>query len=573
MNRSLLIPPVLFALACSGSGPKQPKADPTVRSLADVGLEAAAIDRKADPCGDFYQFACGGWLASHAMPADRSRIGRFSEIFDRGQDELKSILAGLATAQDLTPELTAVRDFNQACMDEATIEAAGTAPLKPMLTKIAGVSNRSGLSHVIAELHRHGVWAGFRFGAEADFKDANIMIAGLDQAGLGLPDRDYYTSKDPAKVTLRNAYIDHVVAMLILAGWSEQAAKDAAATIIDMESRLALASKTRVERRDIPGMYNRIDRAGISGLAPRFDWKAYFAILGKADLDGINVGAPDFIKQLGVETEKTPLSVWRDYLAWHYIRASAASLSKPFVDEAFAMASKISGQKEQRPRWKRCLQATNGAVGEFLAVPFLERMFPGKSKASAIAMVGQISDAFSETLGELDWMSAETKAKAAEKRAAMSFLIGYPDKLKKYDFPVSRTTFAANVMASRAWEQKRIFNKIGKPTDRGEWYMLPQTVNAYYDPQTNQMGYPAGILQRPFFSVEASTTVNLGALGMIVGHELTHGFDDQGAQFAANGNMSNWWQPEDLKKFEAKGQCVVDQYAKYEPLPGKPVNG
>jgi putative endopeptidase len=546
--------------------------------LRTTGLDPDALDRTADPCQDFYQFACGGWIAKAQIPADKPRWGRFQEIAERNEEELHKILEA-AKEQASQPKADAKSDivklgtFYGACMDEATAEKQGVNPIKELLAIAARVKDAKTLAAAITELHRREIWALFDNDPEQDFKDATRMIARLDQNGLGLPDRDYYVKDDDKSKKLRETYVGHVERMMKLLGHTPAQAKQAAADVMDIETELARASKTRVERRDVPNMYNKIDRSGLSKAAPSFPWDDYFRGIGRADAKDVNVTSVKYFEALEGMLKKVKAPAWRNYLQWHIARKAAPSLSKAFDDERFSMIKAITGQEQQRPRWKRCIEATDVAMGELLAQPFVEKKFGGESRAAAEKMVHAISDAFADQVNHLDWMSAQTKAKAQEKRAAMAYLIGYPSKWKTYEFALNARTHAANVLASSIFNRVRELDKIGKPVDRNEWHMSPPTVNAYYDPQVNQMVFPAGILQPPFYSAAAAIPVNLGAIGMVVGHELTHGFDDEGSQFDRNGNMAEWWTDTDRQSFKGKTQCVAKQYSEYEPLPGVKING
>lgn len=572
----------LALTACSGSrqtvapaeepaaGSSAPKA--VEKTLAEVGLDAAALDRSVSPCEDFYQFACGGWLASTEIPADKSRWGRgFSEVQERNEKVLREILDEARQGSE-DPDLARLGTYYGACMDEESIEKAGLAPLAELLASARAVKDSKSLQAAVRQLHSHGVWVLFDISAMQDFKNATEVIAYLDQNGLGLPDRDYYFRDDEKSESIRKAYQEHVERMLVLAGLPQKQAKKAVGDVMAIESGLAKVSKTRVERRDPEALYNKVDRAGVAKLAPKFDWNAYFTSLGIPQVQDIVVTSVPFFEGVEKLMGSVKPEQWRNYLQWHVVRAYAGSLPKAFVDESFRMSKVLTGQEEIEPRWKRCVASTDRALGEILAQPWVERRFGGESKAATEQMVLEISKAFGRELRELEWMDDDTRARAFEKLDAVAYQIGYPRKWKSYEWEVSGR-HAGNVLSSRAYELRRSLSKIGQPLDPDEWYMTPPTVNAYYSPLRNQMVFPAGILQPPFYNPEANVAVNLGGMGMVVGHELTHGFDDKGSQFAADGNLKNWWGPEVGEAFQQKTQCVAEQYSKYEVQPGVFLNG
>lgn len=543
-------------------------------TLAAVGLDGAALDRKTDPCQDFYQFACGNWIASTEIPSDAALWSRsFSEINKRNEMAVKAIVEEAMAVKNPDPVTQKIGDYYAACMDEAAVDAAGVAPIKDFLTRARAIGSAGDAAKLLTDLHQKQIFPIFRISGEQDFGDATRVIAYLDQGGLGLPDRDYYTKTDDEKKRIRQAYVEHVGRMLALVGFDKKAALQAADQVLEVETAIANASMTNVERRDPKKMYNLLSRNDLAKKAPRFPWDNYFKALGIGDIKQLNLTSVAFFESIDKLLTTIKPDAWKSYFAYHIARGTSDLLSKPLVDEAFALRKLLSGQKEPKPRWKRCVGSTGRALGEVLAQPYVVKYFGGESKRAAEQMVQEISKAFAVDVKALEWMDEKTREKALAKLQMMEYLIGYPAKWRSYDFKVDRKAFAANALAAYAFEQKRIMAKIGKPVDRGEWFMNAHEVNAYYEPSRNQMVFPAGILQPPFYDVKAATYVNLGAIGMVVGHELTHGFDDEGSQFAGNGNLENWWQPEVEKKFEEKTSCVTSQYAAYEVLPGLKVNG
>ena len=543
-------------------------------SLEDVGLSAADMDPNVDPCADFYQYACGGWLKRTEIPADQADTNRFREISDRNEEALKAILESARAAPDSNdPVIAKLGAFYGACMDEAAIEADGLGGIQRLSTRIRKIRRRADIQPTIAELHRHAIWPVFSLERAPDFKDSTRNISFVSQGGLGLPDREYYVSEDKARVEMRRLYKNHVAAMFALSGLKKPAAKAAAADVLRIETALAKASKTRVERRDPAGIYNKVDRDGLNKLAPAMNWDAYFASLAHPDIVDISVEAPGFMAAAGKLVASEPMTAWKNYLTWHLLSATAPTLPKRFADEAFELEKALRGTETQRPRWKRCVSATSSALTDYLAKRFVDEKFSPAAKSAAAKMVVQIRTAFAERLAGLDWMSDETKARAKQKLDAMELLVGYPDKWKTYDFEVSESSYSANMLAAGAEDLSRELDKVGKPYDRSEWPISAAIVNAGYNPLANHMVFPAGILQPRFFDENAHYAVNLGGLGLVVGHELTHGFDDQGRQFDAAGNLTDWWTETDSSRFKDRAQCVVDHYSAYEPVPGEHING
>jgi predicted metalloendopeptidase len=534
-------------------------------SLADVGLEAASLDPGADPCTDFFQYSCGGWLAANEIPADKARYARFTEIDDKNNEAVRTILEELS-ARPGDP----LGDFYASCLDEAAIEKHGTRSLAPLLDTIAKVKDGKTLQAAVAKLHNHGVGALFGVGVLADFADSTTNIVFMDTAGLGLPDRDFYVKEEFEPV--RTAYVEHLTRLFGLLG-KGKASAGLARDVMALETRMAKLTKTGVERRNPMALYNPTDVAGLAAQAPTYDWTAYFTARGNAAPGKVNVTTPDFVAGMGALMKETRPDAWRAYLSARVVSSNPLGLPKAFDEELFTMQQALSGVESRPERWKRCVQTTSYALSEILGQVYVDRHFPGDSKTTATKLVGAITSAMNEQMGTLDWMSPQTKVQARGKLEKIEALIGYPDTWRTYDFAVSRADFATNVLLASAHEEKRQFMKAGKPYDRSEWLMPAFMVNAYYNPLANNTALPAGILQPPFFAAGRSIPANLGGIGMVVGHELTHGFDDQGAQFDAQGNLKNWWQPADLTSFQGKGQCLARQYDTFEVLPGKFVNG
>ncbi|MBK9031517.1 MAG: M13 family metallopeptidase [Myxococcales bacterium] len=576
--RRVLAPLVGAALAstaaCGGASraptDRPPPGPATVAvALADVGLEAGVLDRAADPCTDFYQFACGGWLAANAIPADRARWSRFAELTDRNQAALRTLIEAAAASPKDDVERT-FGDYYASCTDVDAIERRGLDGVKPLLDFIAKATDPRGLGAALTALHKHQIFALWGLAPEADFLDSRTAILFVDSAGLGLPDRDYYL--DDKFADARAAYQAHLAAVLALAGKGKAAAA-LAADVMTLETELAKVTKTAVERRDPARMYNPTDVDGLARTVPGFDWRTYFAGVGNPTPGKLAVTSPAYFAALPAIIKATRPATWQAYLTIKVIDATALALPKRFDDENFKLRAALTGVTEERPRWKRCIDATAAAMPELVGQPYVAANFPGESKDTAQKLIGAITDVMNAQMDTLPWMSAATKVQARGKLAKIEALVGYPDQWRVYDVTVDRANFAGNHLAAAAFEGRRQAGKGGKPYDRSEWLMPPFIVNAYYNPNANNTALPAGILQPPFFGKDRSIAANLGGIGMVVGHELTHGFDDQGAQFDADGNLKNWWQPDDLTQFKARGTCLAEQYSTFEALPGKHVNG
>ena len=553
--------------------PTAPDKQVTQSTLAAVGLDPAAIDRNADPCDDFYQHACVGWMAKTEIPADKAMAMRsFIDIDDRNQDYLHDVLERAAKDPGQDPSLIALGGYYGACMDEAAVEKAGIRPIQPLLAEVRKVKDPKSLGAVVAALHAAGIQVLFNFGPTQDAADATQVIAGIDQGGIGLPDRDYYLNTDAGTTAIRTAYQAYVAAMMEAIGRSKAVAAREAADIVALETEIARVSKDKVARRDPRGEYNKIDRAGIAAAMSHFDWDGFFRAQGLPEIQAVTVNSREFLAGIDPLLGKVKPATWRAYLAYNVVSTAAPALTKKLQDIEFELQRTLTGQQEIEARWKRCVRATDGALGHVLGQVFVRDRFAGESKQAAEAQVHAISDAMRANLAALPWMDPETKTKAATKLDKVAYQIGYPSKWRTYDYPIDRATFGKNALASRRFEHGRQMGKVGKPLDREDWSFSPPTVNAFYSPPQNRMLFPAGILQPPFYDVKASIAVNMGGMGMVVGHELTHGFDDEGSQYDADGNLVNWWAESTGREFKARTQCVVDQYAGYEQA-GMKLNG
>src|ERR1700722_2077753 len=536
-------------------------------------LDVDSMDPGVDPCADFFTYSCGGWLKKNPIPPDKTSWGLSSKLADDNWGLLREILEEAAPAPNKDPIKQKIGDYYTACMDEKTIEAAGTSPLKAQLEQISKMQSKRDIARIAAGMVNIG--ALFDFSSDQDYKDSTQVIAEVDQDGLGLPDRDYYVKTDPKSVELRQAYLVHVQKMFELLGDSPSLAATEAQTVMRIETALANGSMTQVERRDPKLLYHKMTREQLETLSPSFDWKQYFSATGQPGLSTLNVTAPEFFKAMEAELQKEDLESWKAYLRWHLVHAGASYLSSAFVNTDFDFFGKtLSGAQELEPRWRRCVSYTDNHLGEALGQAYVKRAFPPEAQQRAQRMVKEIELAMEHDIQSLTWMSAETKQRALEKLHAVANKIGYPDKWRDYStLTISRNDAMGNALRARTFEFHRQLPKIGKPVDRGEWGMTPPTVNAYYNPQINDINFPAGILQPPFFDPKADDAPNYGDMGATIGHELTHGFDDEGRQFDAQGNLRDWWTPEDGKQFEQRASCVSDQYSQYVAVDDIKING
>jgi putative endopeptidase len=535
--------------------------------VASDGLDPSNMDTSVKACEDFNRYANGGWVAKNPIPAAYPSWGTFAQLAERNRDALHTILdnaAKNASARKGTNEQK-IGDFYASCMDEARIEAEGIKPLTPELQRIEKISDQKTLQEAVARLHTYGINALFNFGAVQDFKNSTQVIGSAGQGGLGLPDRDYYLKDDEKSKTIRAEYLKHITKMFELMGDDAQKAAAEAQTVMNIETKLASASMTRVERRDPNNVYHKMTMAQVKELTPNFSWPDYFKRIGLRTSGDINISQPEFFKAVNGQLNATPVADWKTYLRWHLINSAASGLSSKFVDEDFNFKGRIlTGTKENLPRWKRCVGNTDRALGEALGQEYIKSSFTPESKARMLALVNNLIAALQDDLGRLPWMGDATRKQALAKLNAFAKKIGYPDKWRNYEaLAIDRGSYIDNRFRATLFEFNRDLLKIGKPVDRTEWGMTPPTVNAYYNPSMNEIVFPAGILQPPFFNAKADDAVNYGAIGAVIGHEMTHGFDDQGAKFDAEGNLKDWWTPEDLKNFKARTDCVVNQFDNY----------
>jgi endothelin-converting enzyme/putative endopeptidase len=532
------------------------------------------MDPSVDPCTDFFTYSCGGWLKKNPIPPDKTSWGLTSKLSQDNRILLREILeeaAAPAAGKDAVKQK--IGDYYAACMDEKAIEAAGAAPLKLELKQIDGMHSKQDIARVAAAMPDRG--ALFDFGSAQDFKDSAQVIAEVDQDGLGLPDRDYYIKTDGKSVELRQTYIAHVQKMFELLGESPAGAAKDAQAVMRIETALANGSLTQVERRDPQMLYHKMSFKQLEGLSPSFHWKKYFSGINQPDVATLNVTAPEFFKAMSAVIKKENLESWKAYLRWHLVHSDAPYLSSAFVNADFDFFGKtLGGAEELEPRWQRCVKSADNDLGEALGQVYVQRAFPPEAKQRAQEMVKQIEQAMQTDIEGLSWMSPETKQRALEKLHAVANKIGYPDRWRDYStLAIARDDAMGNVARAREFEFRRDLAKIGKPVDRGEWGMTPPTVNAYYSAQLNDINFPAGILQPPFFDLNADDAPNFGDTGATIGHELTHGFDDEGRQFDAQGNLRDWWTPEDGKQFEQRTSCISDQYSGYVAVDDIKVNG
>ncbi len=553
-------------------------------SAAEPVLDVSAMDRKVDPCVDFYSYACGSWVKNNPIPPDQASWGTYGKLQDENRAQLRNILEEAAKTDSKRNAVTQkIGDYYASCMDEGAINQLGAEPLLPELKRIAGLASKRSMAEYLATAQfppsLDGGGALFAFRSDQDYKDSSQVIAEADQGGLSLPDRDYYLKEDAKSKELRQAYVAHVARMFELAGEKPAQAAADAATVMRVETALAHGHMTRVERRDPPKLYHKMTVEELEKLAPGFDWKIYFMKTGVGTLASaqatLNVVAPDYFHGMSEEIEKEDLADWKTYLRWHAIHAAAGSLSSAFVNENFEFYGKaLRGRQELPPRWKRCANDVDDDLGEALGQAYVAKYFSPEAKKAALKIVEEIEAAMQSEIQALPWMGAATKEQALTKLHAIANKIGYPDTWRDYSgLDIVRGDEVGNSQRASWFEFRRWLAKIGKPVNRHEWDMTPPTVNADYDPQRNDINFPAGVLQPPLFSALSDAAANYGDTGATMGHELTHAFDDEGSQFDAQGNLRNWWTDADRKEFEKRAQCVVDQYSGYTIIDDVKING
>jgi endothelin-converting enzyme/putative endopeptidase len=537
-------------------------------------LDVTSLDTSVNPCTDFFAYSCGSWMKKNPIPPDQTSWAVYSKLEDDNKALLREILESSASPAGRRDALTQkIGDYYAACMDEKAINASAIKPLQSVLDQVEQLHFKRDIASVAAAMVSND--ALFRFRSDQDYKDSAQVIAEADQGGLGLPDRDYYLKTDAKSVELRKAYVAHLQKMFELLGDKPAAAGAEARTVMRIETALAKGSLTRVERRDPQKLYHKMTIQQLGALNPSFQWKEYFAKVGLPSAEALNVETPGFFKALNTELRNETLASWKTYLRWHLINANAPFLSSDFVNADFDFYGKtLQGAQELEPRWKRCVGYVDNDLGEALGQAYVERNFSPDARERAQKMVKEIEDAMGRDIDSLPWMTTTTKQRALEKLHAVANKIGYPDKWRDYSaLTIARDDEMGNVLRSREFEFHRQLAKIGKPVDRGEWQMTPPTVNAYYDPQMNDINFPAGVLQPPLFDARSDAAPNFGDTGATMGHELTHGFDDEGRQFDAHGNLRDWWTSEDAKAFKQRASCISDQYSQYVVVDDIKING
>ncbi|HEY7095414.1 MAG TPA: M13 family metallopeptidase [Terriglobales bacterium] len=570
-----LLKTTVFVLVCLSFASAQSNSSDAPKK-ASVSFTADMVDKNVDPCTDFYAYACSKWQTQNPIPSDQPSWGRFNELQERGQFIVRDILQKYgADDPNRSPIEQKIGDYYETCMDEATIEKVGIRPLEVEFKKIDGIQSKQDLAKEAIDFHRRGLRALFNFGSDQDFKDASQVIAEADQGGMSLPDRDYYLKEDAKSVELRKQYLAHVQKMFELAGDSPEKATAEAKSVMDIETGLAKGALDRVSRRDPVKVYHKMTSQELAALSPEFGWNVYLQGIGAPSTTSLNVTEPEFFKQMDTVVKSASLDDWKTYLRWQVLHGGATMLPAKFVNENFNFFSKtLLGTKELSPRWKRCVNYTNNDLGEAVGQKYVDLTFGAEGKARTLKMVEALEKALGEDIDTLPWMSPDTRKQAQVKLKAITNRIGYPDKWKDYtSLKIVRGDALGNSIRSNEYEFQHDLDKIGKPVDKGDWPYPPMTINASYNPQLNNITFPAGILQAPYYDNKADDAMNFGGIGAVIGHELTHGFDDEGSQFDAQGNLQNWWTEQDKKEFDQRTSCVADQYSGYTAVEDVKVNG
>jgi len=546
---------------------------PASQSSSEFNIDM--IDKTLDPCTDFYQYACGNWLKRAEIPADQPRWGSFTELYESNLAIEHEILEKAAVESPNRDAIDQkIGDYYGSCMDETSVNGKGFDPIKPELAKIAAAGNKQALIDAIARVHLIGPNPLFNFYSSPDLHNANQVIAFIDQGGLTLPDRDFYLKDDPKNQELRKALVEYATQVFTLTGQSSQQAVESSQTVLRIETALAKASMDRTARRDPKNRDHKMSRDAVEQLASNFYLERYFTDIGAPAFSELNVVNPDFFKQVNSVVESESLDSLKTYVSWHMLDGAAPWLSQPFVNANFKMRQALTGQKEIQARWKRCVNSTDQALGEALGQRYVELTFGADGKQRMLKMVDALEKSLDNDFGTLSWMTADTKKQAKLKLAAIRNKIGYPDKWRDYSkLTIVRGDLMGNFLRANEFESKRDINKIGKPLDRTEWGMTPPTVNAYYSGSYNEIVFPAGILQPPFFDKKMDDAVNFGGIGIVIGHELTHGFDDQGRKYDPEGNLRDWWTEQDGKEFEKRVSCIADEYSGFTAVDDLKLNG
>ena len=568
MSKSIFVPLALFGIVLLADGQTGSVGKTTVS-----GIDVKAIDTTADPCKDFFQYACGAWIKANPIPPQYSRWGRFNELQDRNQEVLRQVLEDSAAHLDRSQADQKIGAMYASCMNETAVDKAGFTPIKPGLEQIAGLKDKAEIGAEIGRLHDEGVGVLFSFGARPDPDKSTVNISNAGQGGLGLPDKSYYASEKDAPT--RAKYVEHISHMFQLIGLTEGQGEAKARAVMALETSLAKVSMDRVDMRNPDNTHHKMSLEQWEALTPEFNFKSYLAARKTPAFQNLNVSQPDFFKEMNVILAATSPDDLKSYLTWHYVSANASLLSKAFVDENFDFYTRfLTGAKELQPRWKRCVQLTDRSLGDALGQKYVEKAFGSGAKEKTQQLVTVIEKQMAVDIDSLTWMSAATKEQALEKLKGVTNKIGYPEKWKTYQsVTIKDGDLVGDAERARAAEISRNLHKIGQAVDRKEFNMTPPTVNAYYNPLENNINFPAGILQPPFYNNAADMAVNFGGIGAVIGHELTHGFDDQGRRYDADGNLRDWWTQQDAAEFKKRADCIVDEYSKFSPVEGATVNG